>query len=216
MKTGAGCSVLSATCRCRCLGLVLVLVLVLMLAIPRPAAAYSVLTHEANVDALWDDAIKPLLLQRFPRTTPAALLTAHAYAYGGSVIQDLGYYPFGSRFFSNLVHYVRSGDFVEALIRESREVNDYSFFPGTLAHYPAEHAGHPLGGRRADPLDDSMGMAGAHHPAIGLAGQGEIVGVFALAAHQRVVFLAAHRLPDPVFLQCDSVFQSRRRGMILH
>src|SRR5207247_1734674 len=89
-----------------------------MLLAPRPAAAYSVLAHEANIDALWDGTIRPLLLRRFPQTTQNDLLRARAYAYGGSLIEDLGYYPFGPRFFSNLVHYVRSGDFVETLIRE--------------------------------------------------------------------------------------------------
>jgi hypothetical protein len=69
---------------------------------------------------------------------------ARAYAYGGSLIQDLGYYPFGSRFFSNLVHYVRSGDFIEALIRESRSVNDYAFALGALAHYASDTAAHPF------------------------------------------------------------------------
>jgi hypothetical protein len=124
----------------------------LVLAGARPVAAYSVLTHEANVDAVWDDAIKPLLVRRFPRTTPAGLLTAHAYAYGGSVIQDLGYYPFGSHFFSNLVHYVRSGDFVEALVRDARDVNEYAFALGALAHYAADNTGHPIAVNRSVPL----------------------------------------------------------------
>ena len=127
-------------------------VLVLMLVTARPVAAYSVLAHEANVDAAWDDAIKPLLLRRFPHTTPAGLVTAHAYAYGGSVIQDLGYYPFGSHFFSNLVHYVRSGDFVETLIRDARDVNEYAFALGALAHYEADNTGHPIAVNRSVPL----------------------------------------------------------------
>src|SRR5690349_5240410 len=80
---------------------------------------YSVLTHEQIVDVLWKDGIQPLLLKRFPHSTEDELRQAHAYAYGGSVLQDMGYYPFGSKYFSDLVHYVRSGDFVEALIRDS-------------------------------------------------------------------------------------------------
>src|SRR5215208_6208021 len=92
--------------------------------------AYSVLSHEANIDALWDSAIQPLLQRRFPRATRDDLLTARAYAYGGSVIQDLGYYPFGSHFFSNLLHYVRTGDFVEAMIRDAGDVNEYAFALG--------------------------------------------------------------------------------------
>lgn len=77
------------------------------------ASAYSVLAHEAIIDVMWDDQVAPTLKRRFPGTTEEALRKARAYAYGGSLIQDLGYYPFGSRVFSNLVHYVRSGDFVE-------------------------------------------------------------------------------------------------------
>jgi hypothetical protein len=116
---------------------------VLLLCLPSQTSAYSVLAHEALIDDVWADQIAPLLTRRFPRTPPAALEDARAYAYGGSLIQDLGYYPFGSRFFSNLVHYVRSGDFVEALIRESRNVNDYAFALGALAHYASDTAAHP-------------------------------------------------------------------------
>src|SRR5437868_13830861 len=86
--------------------------------------AYSVLTHEQIIDMAWDDQIRPLLLKRFPNLTDDDLRKAHAYAYGGAVIQDLGYYPFGSKEFSNMVHYVRSGDFVEELIRESQDANE--------------------------------------------------------------------------------------------
>ena len=93
--------------------------------------------------------LRPLLARRFPRATASEVLEARAYAYGGSVIQDLGYYPFGSHFFSNLVHYVRTGDFVEALIREARDVNEYAFALGALAHYTADNVGHPEGVNRA-------------------------------------------------------------------
>jgi len=118
-------------------------VAVAVLAVPERASAYSVLAHEACVDALWKSSIEPLLARRFPRATPDDLQSARAYAYGGSVIQDLGYYPFGSRFFSNLVHYVRSGDFVEALVRDARDVNEFAFALGALAHYAADSIGHP-------------------------------------------------------------------------
>ena len=114
-----------------------------VLAVPERAAAYSVLAHEACIDALWTPAIEPLLVQRYPGATPQELQAARAYAYGGSVIQDLGYYPFGSRFFSNLVHYVRSGDFVEALVRNARDVNELAFALGALAHYVTDTVGHP-------------------------------------------------------------------------
>src|SRR3954470_22823056 len=89
---------------------------------PARANAYSVLAHEANVDVMWDSAIVPVLKQRFPRATADDLTAARAYAYGGCVIQDLGYYPFGSHFFSDLLHYVRSGDFVARLITEANDV----------------------------------------------------------------------------------------------
>ena len=105
--------------------------------------AYSVLTHEEIVDLAWADQIRPLLLHRFPGLTEDQLKEAHAYAYGGAVIQDLGYYPFGSRDFSNLVHYVRSGDFVRELILESQDVDEYAFALGALSHYASDIAGHP-------------------------------------------------------------------------
>ena len=105
--------------------------------------AYSVLTHEEIVDLLWANEIRSLLLQRFPGLTEDQLREAHAYAYGGSVIQDLGYYPFGNKEFSNLTHYVRSGDFVCELIFESQDANEYAFALGALSHYASDSAGHP-------------------------------------------------------------------------
>src|SRR5215468_4599919 len=116
------------------------------------AHAYSVLAHEANVDVVWDSAIVPALKQRFPRATPDELTEARAYAYGGSVIQDLGYYPFGSHFFSDLLHYVRSGDFVTTLISDARDVNELAFALGALAHYAADSNGHPLATNRVVPM----------------------------------------------------------------
>jgi len=121
----------------------------MVLAPARDARAYSVLAHEANIDALWETSLRPLLSRRFPRATRDEVAQARAYAYGGAVIQDLGYYPFGSHFFSNLLHYTRSGDFVEALIRESRDVNEYAFALGALAHYTADNVGHPAAVNRA-------------------------------------------------------------------
>jgi hypothetical protein len=123
--------------------LYLPIILFVACVVPR-CAGYSVLTHEAIVDAAWSDGIKPLLLQRFPGATPEELQQAHAYAYGGAIIQDMGYYPFGSQFFSDLTHYVRSGDFVLALIAESHDLNEYAFALGALAHYAADTTGHSL------------------------------------------------------------------------
>jgi hypothetical protein len=105
--------------------------------------AYSVLTHEEIVDLLWTDEIRPLLLKRYPGLSKDQLKEAHAYAYGGAVIQDLGYYPFGSAVFSDLVHYVRSGDFVRELLLESQDADEYAFALGALAHYASDIAGHP-------------------------------------------------------------------------
>ena len=105
---------------------------------------YSVLTHEAIIDSLWDTTIKGLLLKRFPDSTPEQLQEAHAYAYGGSIIQDMGYYPFGSKLFTDLLHYVRTGDFVVNLIIESQDLNEYAFALGALAHYAADNNGHRM------------------------------------------------------------------------
>jgi hypothetical protein len=116
---------------------------VIGLSITPGALAYSVLTHEAIIDATWKQDICPLLLKRFPMTTPDELLGAQAYAYGGAIVQDMGYYPFGSKFFSDLAHYVRSGDFVINLLDEAHDVNEYAFALGALAHYAADNYGHP-------------------------------------------------------------------------
>ena len=108
-----------------------------------PVRAYSVLTHEQIVDLAWEDHIQPMLLKRFPQSTPQDLRRAHAFAYGGSLVQDMGYYPFGKKFFSDLVHYVRTGDFVEALLEDASDVNEYAFALGALAHYTSDNVGHP-------------------------------------------------------------------------
>jgi len=105
--------------------------------------AYSVLTHEEVVDLLWKDQIQPLLLKRYPSAGPDDLRRAHAFAYGGSLVQDMGYYPFGSKNFSDLTHYVRSGDFIVNLINDSTDLNEYAFALGALAHYSADNIGHP-------------------------------------------------------------------------
>src|ERR1700722_7361555 len=132
--------------------LVASLVFILALSGAAPAQGYSVLTHEAIIDSAWDDGIKPSLLKRFPDATPDELKAAHAYAYGGCTIQDMGYYPFGSKFFSDLVHYVRTGDFIIALLRDSRDINEYAFALGALAHYSADNYGHRIAVNRSVPL----------------------------------------------------------------
>jgi hypothetical protein len=123
-----------------------IIVLAILAVLPAPVPAYSVLTHEAIIDSVWPKVLRPLLLQRFPNATDDQLREAHAYAYGGAIIQDMGYYPFGSHFFSDLVHYTRSGDFVLALLEraeQSHDLDDYAFALGALAHYAADNVGHP-------------------------------------------------------------------------
>jgi hypothetical protein len=113
---------------------------------------YTVLTHEAIIDSVWDASVRKLLLKRFPAATPEELEQAHAYAYGGCIIQDMGYYPFSSRLFSDLTHYVRSGDFITSLIRESQDLNEYAFALGALEHYAADTDGHRIATNRAVPM----------------------------------------------------------------
>lgn len=121
----------------------------LMVFLPRGVGAYSVLAHESNIDALWESHIRPALLAKYPGTSADALLEARAYAYGGSVIQDLGYFPFGSRFFTNLLHYVKTGAFVETLLRDAQDVNELAFGVGALCHYAADTEGHPTAVNRS-------------------------------------------------------------------
>lgn len=116
-----------------------------------PLAAYSVLSHEAIIDAAWDPVLKPLLLKRYPTASDAQLREAHAYAYGGCVIQDLGYYPFGNHLFSDLTHYARTGDFVQALLEQAQDMYEYAFALGALAHFAADTEGHPLAVNRSVP-----------------------------------------------------------------
>jgi hypothetical protein len=130
----------------------MIMALVLAVGYPCETEAYAVLAHEAIVDSAWDTNLRPLLLKRFPDATGPQLKEAHGYAYGGAIIQDMGYYPHGSFFFSDLTHYVRSGDFVQALLRDAKDINGYAFALGALAHYVADIEGHPIGTNRAVPI----------------------------------------------------------------
>ena len=130
----------------------MICILTFSLAGAYPAGAYSVLTHEAIVDSAWVTHLRPLLLQRFPAATEDELRKAHAYAYGGAIIQDMGYYPHGDKIFSDLTHYIRSGDFIEALLRDSEDLNEYAFALGSMAHYAADNSGHRLGTNLAVPI----------------------------------------------------------------
>jgi hypothetical protein len=129
-----------------------VCLIAVLLVLPAPVHAYAVLSHEAIIDAAWETHIKPLLLKKFPQATEEDLSRAQAYAYGGAIIQDMGYYPYGSPFFSDLTHYIRSGDFIQALLRDAKDVTEYAFAVGALAHYAADNDGHRLGTNRAVPI----------------------------------------------------------------
>src|SRR5258705_10647828 len=127
-------------------------ILAVTLALPSPAHAYAVLSHEAIIDAAWEMHIKPVLRKKFPQATEEDLSRAQAYAYGGAIIQDMGYYPYGSPFFSDLTHYIRSGDFILALLRDAEDIVEYAFALGALSHYAADNDGHRLGINRAVPV----------------------------------------------------------------
>jgi Zinc dependent phospholipase C len=130
-------SPLRSTIRC------LAILVLLSLIVGGRSHAYSVLTHEEIIDLLWNDQLRPMILARYPGLTDDQVREAHAYAYGGAVIQDMGYYPFGNKEFSDLVHYVRSGDFVLELIKESQNADEYAFALGALSHYASDINGHP-------------------------------------------------------------------------
>lgn len=124
----------------------------LLLVCAHPCFSYSVLTHEAIIDSAWESTLKPLILARYPDLTPDQLREAHAYAYGGAIIQDMGYYPFGSKLFSDLVHYVHSGDFVTAMLRDANNADQFAFALGSLAHFASDRYGHPEGVNRVVPM----------------------------------------------------------------
>jgi len=126
--------------------------LCILVLIPLRVHAYSVLTHEAIIDSVWKDSIEKVLLKRFPRATADDLIHARAYAYGGCIMQDMGYYPLGSHFFTDLTHYVRSAEFVQTMLRDSRDINEYAFALGALAHYVADNMGHPTAINLAVPM----------------------------------------------------------------
>jgi hypothetical protein len=74
----------------------LAVISIIAVSLPSPAPWYSVLTHEAIIDSSWPNSLRPLLLKRFPGAT-ADNCEAHAYAYGGAIVRDMGYYPFGGK-----------------------------------------------------------------------------------------------------------------------
>jgi hypothetical protein len=137
------------TMRCKRLRTVALILLLVPICTSRHATAYSLLTHEQLIDLTWNDSIVPLLKSQYPNLTPAELDRARSFAYGGCVIQDLGYYPFGDSFFSDLTHYVRTGDFVLALFRDAHNANELAFAAGALSHYVGDSIGHSEATNRA-------------------------------------------------------------------
>jgi hypothetical protein len=127
--------------------------LLCLLLLCRPAGAYSLLTHEQLIDLTWQSSIVPLLRSRYPNITPEELEHARSYAYAGSVIQDIGYYPFGDPFVSNLTHYVRSGDFIVFLFRDAKDANQLAFAIGALSHYIGDNIGHSMATNRSVPIE---------------------------------------------------------------
>ncbi len=129
----------------------IVLIGIIFLCNPMHTKGYALLTHEAIVNATWDKSIVPLLKEKYPAATDSDILNARAYVYGGTLIPDVGYYPFGNMFFTDLVHYVRTADFIQALLDESQNIDEYAFALGVLCHYTADVYGHSLGTNRAVP-----------------------------------------------------------------
>jgi hypothetical protein len=130
----------------------LMLVILVTMIKPQPSKGYSILAHEAVIDAAWDKSILPLLKLKYPDSPVDSLKKARSYAYGGSLIADMGYFPLGNPYFTNLVHYVRSGDFVSALLSESQNLYEYAFALGALAHYMTDKYGHSLATNIAVPI----------------------------------------------------------------
>jgi len=126
--------------------------MLLVAGLPSRSAAYSVLTHEAVIDTAWDGSLRPAILARYPNATPEQLRKAHAFAYGGVIVQDMGYYPLGTHFYSDLTHYVRSGEFVEKLVANARTLDEYAFALGSIAHYAGDTEGHSVATNRCVPI----------------------------------------------------------------
>jgi hypothetical protein len=146
----------------------LVVVVLLLVVAQAPSHAYSLLTHEQLIDLAWQDSIVPLLRSHYPNLTDAQLEFARSYAYGGCAIQDIGYYPFGDQFFSDLTHYVRTGDFVLALFRNAHNANELAFAVGALSHYIGDSYGHSQATNRAVALQFPK-LAARYGPSVNYA-----------------------------------------------
>jgi hypothetical protein len=119
---------------------------------PLPCRAFGLLSHQAIIDAAWEKSITPALKEKYPNSTDKEIKEARAYVYGGSILPDIGYMPMGSTEFTHLVHYIRTGDFVNSLLEGAENINEYAFALGMMSHYYADNYGHPLGTNRVVPL----------------------------------------------------------------
>ncbi len=117
--------------------------------IPRLADAFSVLAHQGIVDSAWNDSVAPEIRRRFPQASDDELEQARAFAYGGSHVADLGYFPLGSKLFTGLVHYERTGQFIRALLTSATNADEYAFALGALEHWVGDSVGHPEATNRA-------------------------------------------------------------------
>lgn len=64
--------------------------------------------------------------------------------YQGSWGPDLGYFPGGHPFLSDLAHYVRTGELTRTLVRSARTPTERAFAQGWLTHVLADQAIHPI------------------------------------------------------------------------
>jgi len=128
------------------------IIFVITLLFPLYSLAFSIFAHEAIIDMAWEKSIQPLLKMKYPSATDSELLVARSYAYGGAIVPDLGYYSLGGVFFTHLLHYVNTGDFINALLDEAQDVNEYAFALGALCHYYTDKYGHSLCTNRAVPM----------------------------------------------------------------
>jgi hypothetical protein len=124
----------------------------LLLMMPAACQAFSVLAHQAVVDQAWDGTVVPAVRKRFPNATQQDLDDARGYARGGSHLPDLGYFPLGSHLFTDLLHYVRTGDFYELAVKEAGNAQEYAFALGMMAHYEVDLVGHPEATNLAVPI----------------------------------------------------------------
>ena len=94
------------------------------------------------------------VLRRVERFEPRDELTEYAFAGTYSFARGIfvGARKFGSTFGLPRIQRIRSGDFIQALLRVAKDLHEYAFAVGALAHFAADNYGHRLGTNRAVPL----------------------------------------------------------------